>query len=59
VKIAFATRKGHGPLLGVHVVGLVAGMSHGVAARALRTLGVDSIALKSAADAIAETAQVH
>ncbi|MBS0249579.1 MAG: Clp protease N-terminal domain-containing protein [Proteobacteria bacterium] len=49
-----ATRKDHGPLLGAHVVGIVAGMSHGVAARALRALGVDSSLLKSTANAIAE-----
>ncbi|WP_077959919.1 Clp protease N-terminal domain-containing protein [Ensifer adhaerens] len=48
-----ATRKHHSPLLGAHVVGIVAGMSHGVAARALRILGVDCSALKTAADAIA------
>lgn len=49
-----ATRKDHGPLLGAHVVGIVAGMSHGVAARALRALGVDSATLKSIAEAITE-----
>lgn len=54
-----ATRKDHSPLLGAHVVGIVAGMSHGVAARALRTLGVDSIILKSTADAIAEAGRVR
>lgn len=50
-----ATRKDHAPLLGAHVVGIVAGMSQGVAPRALRALGVDPAALKSTADAIAET----
>ncbi|MGZ5849913.1 MAG: Clp protease N-terminal domain-containing protein [Methyloceanibacter sp.] len=54
-----ATRKDHGPLLGAHVVGIVAGMSHGVAARALRALGVDSSLLKSTADAIAEGGHVR
>lgn len=49
-----ATRKGHSPLLGAHVVAIAAVMSNGVAARALRALGVDAIDLKSAADAIAE-----
>ncbi|MEI3856126.1 MULTISPECIES: Clp protease N-terminal domain-containing protein [Ensifer] len=49
-----ATRRDHGPLLGAHVVGIVAGMSHGVAARALRAMGADPSTLKSAADAIAE-----
>ncbi|HEV7318195.1 MAG TPA: Clp protease N-terminal domain-containing protein [Ensifer sp.] len=52
-----AGRKDHGPLLGAHVVGLVAGMSHGVAARSLRALGVDPAHLKSAADAIVDVAQ--
>lgn len=47
-----ATRKDHAPLLGAHVVGIVAAMSQGVAPRALRALGVDSATLKSAADAI-------
>jgi ATP-dependent Clp protease ATP-binding subunit ClpA len=49
-----ATRKDHAPLLGAHVVGVVAGMSQGVAPRALRALGVDCAALKSNADAIVE-----
>lgn len=49
-----ATRRDHSPLLGAHVVGIVAGMSDGVAARALRALGVDSARLKATADAIAE-----
>lgn len=49
-----ASRKDHRPLLGAHVVGIVAGMSHGVAARALRALGADAVVLRSAADAIAE-----
>lgn len=53
-----ATRKDHRPLLGAHVVGIVAGMPHGVAARALRALGVNSIILKSTADAIAEAGRV-
>lgn len=47
-----ATRKDHAPLLGAHVVGIVAAMSQGVAPRALRALGVDPATLKSAADAI-------
>lgn len=54
-----ATRKNHGPLLGAHVVGIVAGMSHGVAARALRALGIDSSLLRSTADAIAAVGHVH
>lgn len=49
-----ATRKGHGPLLGAHVVAIVAGMRHGVAARALRALAIDADALRSTAEAIAK-----
>jgi len=49
-----ATRADHRPLLGVHVVAIAASMPHGVVARALRALGVDSATLKSSADAIAE-----
>lgn len=48
-----ATRKGRGPLHGAHVVSIVADMSDGVAARALRALGVDPIRLKATADRIA------
>lgn len=44
----------HAPLLGAHVVMAVADMEHGVAARALRALGIDRRALKSAADAISK-----
>lgn len=54
-----ATRKDHGPLLGAHVVAMVAGLSHGVAARALRALGVDPVSLKSTADAVAEAGRVR
>lgn len=50
-----ATRKGRGPLHGAHVVSLIADMSDGVAARALRALGVDAAVLKATADEIAET----
>lgn len=46
------SREDRGPLLGAHVVAAVAGLSQGVAARALRALGVDPVALKSAADEI-------
>ena len=48
-----ADRKAHGPLLGAHVVAIVAGMPHGVAARALRAMGVDLGQLRSAAEAVA------
>lgn len=54
-----ATRRDHGPLLGAHVVGVVAGMSNGVAARALRTLGVEPTFLKSTANTIAESRRVQ
>jgi len=47
-----ASRGQHGPLLGAHVVAIVAGMPHGVAARALRAMGVDLAQLKSAAEAV-------
>lgn len=43
----------HRPLLGAHVVAIVADMQQGVAARALRNLGVDQNALKLRAEAIA------
>jgi len=36
------------PLLGAHVVGVVANMDHGVAARALRAMGVDKVAIARA-----------
>ena len=48
-----ARRKDHGPLLGADVVGVVAGMPEGVAARAIRALGLDPLVLKSAANAAA------
>jgi ATP-dependent Clp protease ATP-binding subunit ClpA len=48
-----ATRRGRGPLHGAHVVSVIADMSEGVAARALRALGVDPVTLKSAADGVA------
>ena len=52
-----ASRDEHGPLLGAHVVAVVAGMSHGVAGRALRTMGIDPAALRSAAQDIAGAAR--
>ena len=36
------------PLLGAHVVGVVAGMEHGIAARALRAMGVDLVHISRA-----------
>ena len=47
-----ATRRDHAPLLGAHVVSIVAGLPQGVAPRALRALGADPASLKSSADAI-------
>lgn len=46
-----ADRARRGPLLGADVVAKVADLREGVAARALRALGVDPDALKAAADA--------
>lgn len=48
-----AQRGAHRPLLGAHVVAVVASEPQGVAARALRNLGVDRDALKARAEAIA------
>lgn len=45
-------RRDHAPLLGAHVVSIVAGLPQGVVPRALRALGVDPASLKSSADAI-------
>ncbi|WP_306027022.1 Clp protease N-terminal domain-containing protein [Stappia sp. MMSF_3263] len=45
-----ASHKDHAPLLGAHVVAVVADMEHGVAARALEAMGVDRGALKRAAE---------
>jgi ATP-dependent Clp protease ATP-binding subunit ClpA len=47
------SRQGHGPLLGAHIVAIVATMPHGVAARALRGMGVDAARLRAAAQDIA------
>lgn len=57
-----AKREDHRPLLGAHVVGVVAAMEHGVAARALRAMGVDREVLGTTAERIArnfETAQAR
>jgi len=48
-----ATRQQHAPLLGAHVVAIVAGMPHGVAARALRSMGADADLLRTAAEEVA------
>ncbi|AOF91749.1 Clp protease N-terminal domain-containing protein [Sinorhizobium sp. RAC02] len=50
-------RKEHNPLLGAHVVSVVAGMPHGVAARTLRVMGIDAKALQDAADRIIRDVQ--
>ncbi|WP_428699738.1 Clp protease N-terminal domain-containing protein [Stappia sp.] len=48
-----AGRKDHVPLVGAHVVAVVADMEQGVAARALEAMGVDRGALKRAAEGAA------
>ncbi|MFY8208528.1 MAG: Clp protease N-terminal domain-containing protein [Caulobacter sp.] len=45
-----AARESHNPLLGAHVILIVADMEHGVAARALDVMVTDRAALKRAAD---------
>ena len=45
-------RHQHYPLLGAHIVAVVAAMKHGVAARALRAMGIDADRLRSAAQGI-------
>lgn len=42
-------RARHRPLLGAHVVAAVASLDHGVAARALRSMGIDLIELRQEA----------
>ena len=49
-------RRTHNPLVGAHVVAVVATMKHGVAARALRAMGIDADRLRSAAEEIAQQA---
>jgi ATP-dependent Clp protease ATP-binding subunit ClpA len=46
------SRQAHHPLVGAHVVAVVAGMRHGVAARALRAMDIDADQLRSAAEKI-------
>jgi ATP-dependent Clp protease ATP-binding subunit ClpA len=45
-------RQAHHPILSAHVVAVVATMKHGVAARALRTMGIDADQLRSAAEKV-------
>ena len=52
MQVLATTRRHHAPLLGAHIVAIVAGMPHGIAARALRGMGVDLQVLRSAADEI-------
>lgn len=49
------SRHGHAPLLGAHIVAIVAAMPHGVAARALCGMGVDAARLRTAAEDIARS----
>lgn len=51
-----SSRQRHAPLLGAHVVAIVAAMPHGVGARALRAMGVDAEALRAAAEGVAARA---
>lgn len=48
-----ADRQSHRPLVGAHVVALVAAMEHGVAVRALREMEIDRDQLRAAAEAAA------
>lgn len=54
-----ATDGGHKPLLGAHVVAVVAAMEHGVAARALRAMNIDRAALKRSAEAAIKGVEVE
>lgn len=54
-----AERRDHDPLLGAHVVAAVCRLDQGVAARALRAMGIDRAALRQAADAVARTAMAR
>lgn len=46
-------RQSHSPLVGAHVVAVIAAMPHGVAARALRVMEIDAGALQATAERIA------
>lgn len=50
---------GNKPLLGAHIVAVVAAMDHGVAARALRAMNVDRAALKRSAESAIKRMQVE
>ncbi|MVS98644.1 Clp protease N-terminal domain-containing protein [Devosia marina] len=47
------SRNQHAPLLGAHVVAVVAAMPHGIAARALRGMGSDPVLLRTMAEEVA------
>lgn len=49
MKTLSAGRERHRPLTGAHVVAAVASLDHGVAARALRSMSIDLVALRQAA----------
>jgi ATP-dependent Clp protease ATP-binding subunit ClpA len=51
--LRLAGSRRHAQLLGAHIVAIVASMPHGVAARALRGMGIDATALQAAAEEIA------
>ncbi len=48
-------RHRHAPLLGAHVVAIIAAMPYGVAARALRSIGVDLAALRAIAEEVTDS----
>lgn len=48
-------RRDHAPLLGAHVVAIVAAMPSGVGPRALRTMSIDPNALRAAAEEAADS----
>jgi ATP-dependent Clp protease ATP-binding subunit ClpA len=52
------SRQRHEPLLGAHIVAIVAAMPHGVAARALRIMGIDAAELRTAAEEVARSRSV-
>lgn len=55
MQVLASKRRDHAPLLGAHVVAIVAAMPSGVAARALRTMNIDPNALRAAAEEAADS----
>ncbi|URK88144.1 hypothetical protein LP421_11945 [Rhizobium sp. RCAM05350] len=53
LQVLAANRHEHAPLLGAHIIAVVAGMRHGVAVRTLRAMRVDPDLLKSTAEQVA------